>query len=194
MAVVTLGPNGPDNVMPSDLLRGDVAPHTGTMTQVPTSPMPLVGPDASAAERTLYAHLQAHVEAEAGMEDLYEHLTGCGHPYVEYLARLIALDEARHHRLFQEWMEAIASMAELQPATSVPALDYRPVSPETMALVERLLRFERDDRAAVKQLRRDISDAIDTTVWGVLIESLIADTEKHIGMLKFIKKHLSNAV
>ena len=30
----------------------------------------------------------------------------------------------------------------------------------------------------------------DTTVWGALIESLIADTQKHIAMLKFVKKHL----
>lgn len=140
----------------------------------------------------LYSHLENHIQAEAGMEDLYETLAATGHPYITFLANLIGEDEARHHRLFQEWMESIRAMATLDKP-GIPALDRTPVNAETMALVDRLLQFEKADLTAVKALRKEIGDMVDTTVWGALIESLIADTNKHIGMLKFIKKHLKAA-
>ena len=86
-------------------------------------------------------------------------------------------------------MESIRAMATLDKP-GIPALDRAPVNPETAALVDRLLQFEKADLVAVKALRKEIGDMADTTVWGALIETLIADTNKHIGMLKFIKKHL----
>jgi len=142
-------------------------------------------------DRVLYEHLQNHIEAESGMEDLYDSLAGTGHPYITFLANLIGEDEARHHRLFQEWMEAIRASAELTEAEDgIPPIDRKPVTPETMALVDRLLEFEKADLAAVKKLRKDISDVAETTLWGALLESLEADTKKHIGILKFLKRQL----
>ena len=147
----------------------------------------------SSSEQTLLSHLEQHIRTEAGMEDLYDTLAATGHPYITFLAKLIAEDEARHHRLFQEWMASIRSMANLDGETAIPALDRRRPDAETHALVDRLIEFEKADLAAVKQLRHEIGDMLDTTVWGALSETLIADTEKHIAILKFIKRQLRNA-
>jgi hypothetical protein len=154
------------------------------------TPSGLSGTNPSASDRVLYAHLENHIQAESGMEDLYDTLAGTGHPYITFLANLIGEDEARHHRLFQEWMESIKAMAVLDMSKGIPALDRAPVTAETIALVDRLLQFEKADLTAVKKLRKEIADMVDTTVWGALIETLIADTQKHIGILKFIKRHL----
>ena len=152
-------------------------------------PSGLSGTNPSTSERALYAHLENHIQAESGMEDLYDLLAGTGHPYIAFLANLIGEDEARHHRLFQEWMDSIRAMAVLEEGR-IPNLDRKAVSPETIALVDRLLEFEKADLAAVRKLRKEITDMLDTTVWGALIETLVADTQKHIGILKFIKRHL----
>ena len=156
---------------------------TTTTTNVPAG--------LSVSERVLYEHLEHHVHAESGMMDLYNTLAATGHPYIPFLADLIGEDEARHHRLFGEWMEAIRTMAVLgAPTKGLPAVDHTKVTPETVALVDRLLEFEKADLTAVKQLRKEITDLRDTTIWGALLETLIADTEKHIGILKFVKRQL----
>ena len=157
------------------------------------SPSGLNGTDPSPSERVLYAHLENHIQAESGMEDLYETLASTNHPYITFLANLIGEDEARHHRLFQEWMESIKAMAVLDSPKGLPAVDRQPVNAETVALVDRLLQFEKADLVAVKRLRKEIGDMVDTTIWGALIETLIADTNKHINILRFVKKHLRAA-
>ena len=145
----------------------------------------------STSEQVLYEHLENHVQAESGMMDLYDTLAATGHPYITFLADLIGEDEARHHRLFGEWMEAIKTMATLgDTSKGMPAIDRTPITPETIALVDRLIGFEKADLTAVKQLRKEIGDMTETTLWGALLETLVADTQKHIGILKFVKKQL----
>jgi rubrerythrin len=154
-----------------------------TATHLPTN--------LSASERLLYEHLQQHIQTESGMEDLYDTLAACGHPYITFLADLIAQDEARHHRIFQDWMDSLKAMSELdQGKEPIPLVDRAPVHPETIALVDRLLEFEKDDLAAVKKLRKEVADVGEFGVWQALLETLVADTQKHIGILKFIKKQL----
>jgi hypothetical protein len=157
------------------------------------TPSGLGGTNPSGSERVLYAHLENHIQAESGMEDLYDTLASTDHPYITFLANLIGEDEARHHRLFQEWMESIKAMAVLETPRGLPAIDRQPVNAETIALVDRLLQFEKADLVAVKKLKKEIGDMVDTTIWGALIETLIADTNKHINILKFVKKHLKRA-
>ena len=156
------------------------------------TPSGLSGTDPSPSDRVLYAHLENHIQAESGMEDLYETLAATSHPYITFLANLIGEDEARHHRLFREWMESIRAMATLDTSKGLPPIGRQPVSAETLALVDRLIQFEKADLASVRQLRKEISDMVDTTVWGALLETLVADTQKHIGILKFIKRHVKS--
>lgn len=148
--------------------------------------------DLSEVDRVLIGHLESHVAAEAEVIDLYDALANDEHPYVGYVANLIAEDEARHHRLFAEWIETIKALAELREAPdAIPHIDYQPVSQRTMSMVERLLEFEQDDLAEVRKLRHEIRDVRNSTLWGMLVELMIADTKKHIKVLKFLRDRLA---
>ncbi len=126
------------------------------------------------------------------MIGLYDALAHDDHPYVAYVAELIAEDEARHHRLFLEWIETIKALAELREAPEgIPHVDYRPVPPETIAMVDRLLKFERKDLAESRKLQREIHNVRTSTLWGMLVELVIADTKKHIKVLKFLRDRLA---
>src|SRR4051812_583228 len=86
-------------------------------------------------DRALIEHLDSHVAAEQEVIDLYAALANDEHPYVAYIAELIGEDEARHHRLFSEWIETITALAELRSSPdAIPHVDYRAVSPETVAM------------------------------------------------------------
>ncbi len=147
--------------------------------------------DLSEVDRALIEHLEAHVESEQEVIDLYGALADDGHPYVSFLASLIGEDEARHHRLFNEWIETIKAMAELREAPDgIPHVDFHPVAPETIEMVDRLLRFEHEDLAATRSLRHEIRDVRTSTLWGILVDVLIADTKKHIKVLKFLRARL----
>ena len=147
--------------------------------------------DLSQCDRTLIEHLSAHVESEKEVIDLYEALAHDEHPYVRFVADLIGEDEARHHRLFEEWIETIKALAELRDATDgIPHVDFRPVPRETISMVERLLEFEEADLVTTRELRREVRDVRTATLWGMLVDLVIADTKKHIKVLKFLRARL----
>ncbi|MDP9464287.1 MAG: hypothetical protein M3P52_06665 [Actinomycetota bacterium] len=58
-------------------------------------------------------------------------------------------------------------------------------------MVDRLLAFEEADLAASRKLRHEIRSVRTSTLWGMLVEFLIADTKKHIKMLKFLRARLA---
>jgi hypothetical protein len=148
--------------------------------------------DLSEFDRKLVDHLSEHVTSEREMIELYDALGQDDHPYVAFIARLIGDDEARHHRLFTEWIETIAALAELrEPEDGIPHVDYRPVDLETIAMVERLIEFEENDLGEAKKLRQELKTVRTSTLWGVLIELVIADTKKHIRLLKFLRDRLT---
>src|SRR5512143_1771302 len=148
--------------------------------------------DLSEFDRKLGEHLSEHVTAEREMIELYDALGQDDHPYVAFIARLIGDDEARHHRLFTEWIETIAALAELRDADDgIPHVDYQPVDLETVAMVERLLEFEQKDLGEAKKLRQELKSVRTSTLWGILVELVIADTKKHIKLLKFLRDRLA---
>ena len=82
-------------------------------------------------------------------------------------------------------------MAELRNAPDgIPHVDYHPVDPETIHLVDKLLAFEQADLEAAKKLRHEIRSVRTATLWSMLIELVIADTKKHIKVLKFLRARL----
>ena len=72
----------------------------------------------------------------------------------------------------------------------IPHVDFRPVPPETIRMVERLLDFEEADLATTRQLRREVRDVRTSTLWGMVVDLVIADTKKHIKVLKFLRARL----
>ena len=65
-------------------------------------------------EHDLYEHLTEHIENELALVDRYAALAESAGGHVAYLLKLVMEDEARHHRLFDEWRNALQSDAELR--------------------------------------------------------------------------------
>jgi hypothetical protein len=107
------------------------------------------------------------------------------------LVDLLVEDERRHHRYFNELAASLKSDAELtsgEPA--IPRLDLDQVDRDTLLeATNRLLENEQADYAALKQLRKELSELEDTTLWALLVDIMLRDTEKHTAILRFVTDH-----
>ena len=63
---------------------------------------------------------------------------------------------------------------------------------ELLGATERLLDRERVDERELKRLSKDLRDLRGTSVWPVLVEMMERDTEKHQGILRFVKQQLDD--
>ena len=73
----------------------------------------------------------------------------------------------------------------------VPYLDFNRTNQEAVLdLTETLLEKEQQDALELKRLQRELRDVKDTTLWGLLVDLMERDTQKHIAILKFVKKHI----
>ena len=54
---------------------------------------------------------------------------------------------------------------------------------------EELLQSEKRDTSELKHLQRELHDVKDVTLWSLLVDLMQRDTEKHIALLRFVKKH-----
>lgn len=130
---------------------------------------------ASVWEQELYDHVCGHVVEEGAILGEYQRLE----------------DERRHHATFNDLAEAIKQMGELRLEDApIPSLHgLRGDRDRITETTERLLKAERDDAKKLNTLAEKLEDVKETTLWGLLIELIQHDTEKHIMILKFIRKH-----
>ena len=144
-------------------------------------------------EAEVYQHLQAHLEHEAELLEAYEQLgLESGSDAVGYVVRLILEDESRHHVLITELLNTLRATVERVDEAQVPLLQGPAESPsrELAARTDELIRFEREDARALKRLIRELEPVRDTTLWVALLEAMQLDTEKHLRLLRFIRKHV----
>jgi hypothetical protein len=145
----------------------------------------------SAWARDLHAHLTSHVEIERGMLEEYRTAAeASSSKAVAYLVDLLIEDEIRHHRVFMDLADSLETQS-LRPGTEpkVPYLDInRANREEVLALTEQLLDKEQQDALELKRLQRELRDVKDTSLWGLLVDLMERDTQKHIAILKFVKK------
>jgi hypothetical protein len=72
----------------------------------------------------------------------------------------------------------------------VPALDsYR--DPELGEATRRLLEIEKEDRSELIKLAKKLKSVAGTSLWELVVELLIRDTEKHMHILRFLASHAS---
>jgi hypothetical protein len=143
---------------------------------------------ASVDERDLVHLLATHAQKEGAILERYRRFaTEATSPAVRYLVKLIVDDEERHHRLLAELANAIAWEGQ-SPVPSVPDVfddgDAAVVS-ETHALLD----AERADSRELKRLQRRLEVFGDTTMWPLIVDLMLLDTEKHIHILRFIASH-----
>ncbi len=109
----------------------------------------------------------------------------------EYLVNLLIEDEIRHHRIFLELADSLETIS-LRPGADpqVPYLDFNRTNKEAVLdLTDTLLEKEQQDALELKRLQRELGDVKDTSIWGLLVDLMQRDTQKHIAILKFVKKH-----
>ena len=147
----------------------------------------------SAWERDLYAHLSSHVEAERGLLNEYRSaLETSPSKALRYLVNLLIEDEIRHHRIFVELADSLKNDALLKGGDpSIPYLDFdrAPNRDGVIDLTDQLLGREQEDALELKRLRRELRDVKNTSLWGLLVDLMERDTQKHIAILRFAKKH-----
>jgi hypothetical protein len=132
-------------------------------------------------------HIEQHVEDEREMLVVYGTLLRqSDNPAVRYLLELLLDDEKRHHRVLIEMLDQFRTsdkVAEQPPR--VPWMTRRP-DPEIAAATRRLRRAERADLRRLRTLRRKFSRS--RSLNGVLVDSLMLDTRKHIRYLRAIQR------
>lgn len=172
-----------------------------------TNPVPGLEDDESFAEALAGLQaLQASPDTEALVQQVVRHgaeegvllaeyatlVDSATSPAVRYLMALIMSDERRHHRTLVEMASAMA-WGELPgtPPGATPVLDGGNRGDRDVAdATRRLLAHERHDHAELLRLKRTLRPFADTTMWSLLVDLMIADTEKHQRILGFILDHL----
>jgi len=141
-------------------------------------------------EGELYEFLVDHVKSESDVLVRYQGLAEQSTGHVRFLLDLIAEDEARHHRLFEQWAQTIEDMGVwMETPDGVPDLVREPDPAGLIAAVDDLLEVEQQDVHELKKLEKSLKDVRRTTVWPLLAELMAIDTRKHIMILDFLRDH-----
>jgi hypothetical protein len=148
---------------------------------------------ASASDRDLVALLQRHGAEEGEILADYEQFAATADSdMVRYLVRAIVEDERRHHRLLEEMANSVAwgGFDPAEPVDKLPRLDLDS-SPDLRSQTQRLLDFERQDARALQTLRKKLKVHADSTIWQLLVDTMLLDTRKHELILEFILERAS---
>ena len=150
----------------------------------------LVG--ASVWEQEMYSYLTDHVRREGAM--LREYLDAAEETKskaMAYLINMLANDERRHHQFINDLASSLRTDAEFRNEDpAIPRLDLDQADGgHILALTKRLLDNEKEDLKEMKRLRKELRSVEDTTLWTVIVDTILADTEKHIGILEFALDH-----
>ena len=147
---------------------------------------------ASVWELKMFEHLTGHTRREGALLEGYlSAAKDTESKALSYLVDLLVEDERRHHRHFNELAASLKSDAEPGGAEPIiPRLDFDRVERDAMLEVTtRLLDNEKDDYAELKRLRKELADLEDTTLWALLVDIMLRDTEKHMAILRFVTEH-----
>jgi hypothetical protein len=166
-----------------------------TGTPVDSSLAPPIG--ASPWERELFDHLTEHVIHERELlEEYMDAARDTDSQALAYLIRLLVEDERRHHSLFRQLAQALKSSAELSASSpGIPRMDFHKENrAEVLEVTTRLLEREESDLCDLRRLHGDLKDVKDTTLWDLIVELMQRDTEKHIAVLRFARRHAEQGV
>ncbi|MEZ5219016.1 MAG: hypothetical protein R2715_21105 [Ilumatobacteraceae bacterium] len=134
-----------------------------------------------AADADLHGRLVKHLESEGELVGEYERLVASPSPYVSFLAGLIAEDERRHHGIYEEWIDSLENIAELQFSGVPTGLDAEHVT-ELRSILDRLTEAELQDIEDLDELQQRRRHAGPDPV-RLVLEVMRMDTEKHLRIL-----------
>jgi rubrerythrin len=141
-------------------------------------------------EQALYDVLVGHITNEGELLGEYDDLAARSSGHVRYLIDMIGDDEARHHALFRRWANSLRALPLEAEGDDVLPPVHAEEDPERVAdAADRLLDIERADQRELRKLRKELDDFEDTTLWALVVELMQLDTEKHIRILEFLRRH-----
>ncbi|MDA8311872.1 MAG: hypothetical protein M0Z46_14915 [Actinomycetota bacterium] len=144
---------------------------------------------ASTSMRALVRVLAKHGAEEGRILAEYERVSAsASDPAVRYLTNLILEDERKHHRMLVDIATAMAwdTLGELE--TSIPPLGWD-LDEELVAAIRTLREYEEKDRHELQTLRKQLRPFEDATLWGLIVQVMLLDTEKHATILGFLERH-----
>ena len=148
---------------------------------------------ASIWERELYDHLTSHVQREGELLEKYvAAATATGSQAFAYVVRLLAADERRHHGQMGDLARSLKAEIELNEAElAVPRFDFDKVDREAvLAITRELLENEKNDAAALRKLRQDLKSTEGATLWGLIVETMQIDTQKHMALRRYVQRQV----
>jgi hypothetical protein len=108
---------------------------------------------------------------------------------IRYLGRLIVEDEERHHDLITEMIGRIETWLHGgESSEATPSLTPR-VDPDLLAETHMLIALEHDDAKELRLLKKELRYAPATSLLPILVELMLADTARHIEILRFIRNY-----
>jgi rubrerythrin len=149
---------------------------------------------ASVSERKLVEMLTRHGEEESALLERYQRFAEeVASPAVRYLVNLIVEEESKHHRLLAEMANAVAwGWSGKSSETAIPEVFLKEDPPSSLRReTDELLAAEERDRSELRRLAGNLEPYEDTTLWGLVVELMLLDTEKHTVILRFISNHVS---
>jgi|GEM_PF-717111 len=145
--------------------------------------------DASTTMRELVERLAHHGADEGKILAEYERVSAATtDPAARYLIDLILSDERRHHQLLVEMATAVASEEIGSADSAIPPLLWH-ADDELLASTRKLHAYEIEDRLELRSLRGELRSFESTTIWGLLVDLMMLDTEKHAKILAFLEHH-----
>jgi len=133
-----------------------------------------------------------HVRDERYVLSRYQELaSSTTDPGTRFLLELIVEDERRHHALFEQLRASISGATpEDGPAVPAPPNPEPEHISELLAQTTRFLEIEHGDASGLRLLARDLKPRAHETLWRLLVELMLLDTEKHIRILTYLKQRL----
>lgn len=160
------------------------------------SEYPAKHPSGNVAVDALIAQMNRHVSSEKAILERYRNLArATTRDDVRYLLTMIAEEEERHHARMAQIANAIRRDFHheiFEPA--VPDFSVLPLPFDLDEETRAMLEIERRDEVEMRELADALSRVEGGAVWVMLVETLIADTQKHQTILRFILEHAQGAV
>jgi hypothetical protein len=130
-----------------------------------------------------------HRREEGALLESYERIAeDSSSPGLSYLVNLILEDERRHHRLLAEIAHAIVWGGIPNARPAVPQMVEGAADDALVAQTKVLLASEKRDRTELRRLRRRLR-SYTGTMWPLLIDLMLLDTDKHTRILRYVLKH-----
>ena len=159
---------------------------------MPGSPLTDPPADQKSPIEKLFAQLEAHErEEEDVLKDYEAAAKAAPDAGFRYLMGLVLEDEERHHRLSKAMADEVEqSLMWLRGNEPLPPIN--PTGDERAELLrqtERFLRIEQDGEKQLAAMRDQVKD-LHAGLLELIVDMMRADTEKHVHILKYIKKRL----